>query len=182
MLEQYGEPDLFINVVRSMPLIKSAGDNSTVQDGNCCGRIHTDCIACHQAGVTNVVATLGTALTEEHVRVLKRFVERVVLIYDGDEAGQRAAERSISQFLAQDLDLRILTLPDGVDPADFLEQQSADEFRSLIEGADEAWEYKLQSILKRTGTDTINGRQQTLNQMLEFLIASPGVQGTVREA
>jgi DNA primase len=142
---------------------------------------YMDCIACHQAGVTNVVATLGTAMTEEHVRVLKRFVERVVLIYDGDEAGQRAAERSIRQFLAQDLDLRILTLPDGQDPADFLEKQSTDAFRKLIEESAEAWEYKLHSILKRTGTTTVNGRQQTLTQMLEFLVSSPGMQGTVRE-
>ncbi|MFO0425998.1 MAG: DNA primase [Planctomyces sp.] len=142
---------------------------------------YMDCIACHQAGVTNVVATLGTAMTEDHVRVMKRFAERVVLIYDGDDAGQKAAERSIQRFLAQDLDLRILTLPDGLDPADFLEKQNAEAFQRLIAGAHEAWEYKFQSVLKRTGTGTINGRQQALNQMMDFLIASPGMDGSVRE-
>lgn len=142
---------------------------------------YMDCIACHQAGVDNVVATLGTALTEEHVRFLRRFVDQVVLLYDGDTAGQQSAERSISQFLAQDLDLRILTLPDGKDPADFLERHPADEIRRLISTAPEAWEYKLQRLISRSSLETINGRQQVLSQMLEFLRDSPGMTGTVRE-
>ncbi len=142
---------------------------------------YMDCIACHQAGVQNVVATLGTALTEEHVRFLRRFADRVVLTFDGDDAGQKAAERSISRFLAQDLDLRILTLPEGLDPADYLERQSAESFSSLIQTAVEAWEYKLQTVVRRYGMESISGRQQILNQMLEFLAAAPGMQGSVRE-
>jgi DNA primase len=142
---------------------------------------YMDCIACHQAGITNAVATLGTAMTEEHVRFLRRFAEKVVLVYDSDEAGQRAAERSISRFLAQDLDLRILNVPSGKDPADYLEEHSAEEFYRLTESAAEAWEYKLQSILQRTGTNSIASRQQVLNQMLEFLAASQGLAGSVRE-
>jgi DNA primase len=140
-----------------------------------------DCIACHQAGVTNAVATLGTALTEDHVRFLRRFAEKVVLVYDSDEAGQRAAERSISRFLAQDLDLRILNVPSGKDPADYLEEHSSDQFYSLIETANEAWEYKLQSLLKRTSINSISGRQQVLSQMLDFLASAQGLAGTVRE-
>ncbi|MFN5314571.1 MAG: DNA primase, partial [Planctomyces sp.] len=142
---------------------------------------YMDCIACHQAGVLNAVATLGTALTEEHVRFLRRFAPRVVLVYDSDDAGQRAAERSISQFIAQDLDLRILNVPSGKDPADYLEDHSREEFLALTESASEAWEYKLQSVLKRTGTATVAGRQQILGQMLEFLAGSQGLSGTVRE-
>ncbi len=142
---------------------------------------YMDCIACHQAGVTNVVATLGTAMTEDHVRFLKRFSQRVVLIYDGDEAGQRAAERSIERFLAQDLDLRVLTLPDGQDPADYLEKHGKDEFESLIQAAPEAWEYKLQSLTSRYGLDSVSGGQQVLRQMLGMLAAAPGLQATVRE-
>lgn len=142
---------------------------------------YMDCIACHQAGVDNVVATLGTAMTEEHVRFLRRFAEQVVLIYDGDSAGQDAAERSIARFLAQDLDLRILTLPDGQDPADFLETNSTEEFRNRITTASEAWEYKLHSIVRRYGKDSINGRQQILTQMMEFIAASSLVPGSLRE-
>ncbi|HAP06392.1 MAG TPA: DNA primase [Planctomycetaceae bacterium] len=142
---------------------------------------YMDCIACHQAGVLNAVATLGTALTEEHVRFLRRFASRVVLVYDSDDAGQRAAERSISQFIAQDLDLRILNVPSGKDPADYLEDHSREEFLSLTASAAEAWEYKLQAVLKRTGVATLAGRQQVLGAMLEFLAGSQGLAGTVRE-
>jgi DNA primase len=142
---------------------------------------YMDCIACQQAGLDNVVATLGTAMTEEHVRFLRRFAEQVVLIYDGDEAGQRAAERSISRFLAQDLDLRVLTLADGQDPADFLEQHSVDHFRQQVEQAPEAWEYKLQNLTARIAVDTVSGRQQVLNEMLDLVKDAPGLAGTVRE-
>jgi DNA primase len=142
---------------------------------------YMDCIACHQAGVTSAIATLGTALTEDHVRFLRRFAERVVLVYDSDDAGQRAAERSISQFLAQDLDLRILNVPSGKDPADYLEDHSREEFLKLTESALEAWDYKLQAVMKRSGTDSIASRQQVLTQMLEFLNSAPGLSGTVRE-
>jgi DNA primase len=142
---------------------------------------YMDCIACHQAGIENVVATLGTAMTEEHVRFLRRFAEQVVLVYDADDAGQRAAERSITRFLAQDLDLRVLTLPDGQDPADFLESHTADEFRTCVEQAPEAWEYKLQNLLARTAVNTVSGRQQVLNQMLETVREAPGLAGTIRE-
>ncbi|MCA9037446.1 MAG: DNA primase [Planctomycetaceae bacterium] len=142
---------------------------------------YMDVIACHQAGVTNVVATLGTALTEEHVRFLRRSADRVVLTYDGDDPGQKAAERSITRFLGQDLDLRILTLAEGKDPADYLENNTADDLRQLIQSAPEAWEYKLQMISGRYGNETINARQQILNEMLELLVASTSIRGTVRE-
>ncbi|MEZ6129740.1 MAG: DNA primase [Planctomycetaceae bacterium] len=142
---------------------------------------YMDCIACHQAGVTNVVATLGTAMTEDHVKFLKRFAERVVLIYDGDKAGRDAAEKSIGRFLAQDLDLRILTLEDGQDPADYLENHGKDDFESLIKQAPEAWEYKLRTVTERYGARSVSGQQQIMNQMLEFLAAAPALQGTMRE-
>lgn len=143
---------------------------------------YMDCIACHQAGVTNVVATLGTALTEDHVRFLKRFADQVVLTYDGDEAGQKAAERSIERFLASDLDLRVLSLQDEMDPADYLEKHSQEEFSELVQSAPEAWAYKLQIVTERFGLDTVSGRQQIINQMVDFLSAAPGLKDTVRES
>lgn len=143
---------------------------------------YMDCIACHQAGVTNVVATLGTALTEDHVRFLKRFADQVVLTYDGDEAGQKAAERSIERFLASDLDLRVLSLQDEMDPADYLEKHSQEEFNELVQSAPEAWAYKLQIVTERFGLDTVSGRQQIINQMVDFLSAAPGLKDTVRES
>jgi DNA primase len=141
---------------------------------------YMDCIACHQAGVTNAVATLGTAMTEDHLRFLRRFAEKVVLVYDSDKAGQDAAERSILRFLAEDLDLRVLSVPSGKDPADYLEDHTSEDFYALTATASEAWEYKLRSILQRISTNTIAGRQ-VLNQMMEFLAASQGLAGSIRE-
>ena len=142
---------------------------------------YMDCIACHQAGMSNVVATLGTALTEDHVKFLKRFAERTVLLFDGDKAGIAAAEKSIGRFLAEDLDLRILTLSEGEDPADYLEKHTKEDFQALIKSAPEAWEYKLQSVTDRYGFDSVSGRQQIMNQMMDFLAAAKGLQGTFRE-
>lgn len=142
---------------------------------------YTDCISCHIHGVTNVVATLGTALTENHVTLLKRFAEKVVLVYDGDKAGQDAAERSLSKFVSQEIDLRILTLPDGQDPADYLEVNGAEKFNQLVESSVDAWEHKYRILLNRYDINSLNGGDRILNEMLELLAAAPGISGTIRE-
>ena len=73
---------------------------------------YTDVIAAHQVGLANVVGTLGTALTDDHVQALRRLADRVVLVFDGDEAGQKAADRSLELFLSHEVDVRVLALPD----------------------------------------------------------------------
>jgi len=142
---------------------------------------YTDCIACQQYGVTNVVGTLGTALTDSHVTALKRFARKVVLVFDGDAAGQAAASRAVETFLAQDVDLRILTLPENLDPADFLASQGADAFRSMAEQAPEAWQFRLQASLSRHGISTVDGRQQVLEEMVKVLSIVPKMSASVRE-
>lgn len=94
---------------------------------------YTDCIVAHQHGFQNAVAVLGTALGENHVRLLKRFADRIVLVLDGDEAGQRRANEVLELFVAEQADLRILTLPGGSDPCDFLLQRGAAAFAELLE-------------------------------------------------
>src|SRR5262249_37512469 len=86
---------------------------------------YTDVIASHQAGLENVVGTLGTALGGDHLGGLQRLADRVVLVFDGDEAGMSAADRSLELFLGHEVDLRVLTLPTGQDPCDFLLQRGA---------------------------------------------------------
>jgi len=142
---------------------------------------YTDCITAHQFGVTNVVATLGTALTESHVSYLKRLARKVVLVFDGDNAGQQAAERSLAKFISQEVDLRILTLPPGKDPADFLEEEGADLLKQMIEQAPEAWNFKLNVCLKKFGLESIDGQHRILEEMLELLAASPNLTGKIRE-
>jgi len=143
---------------------------------------YTDCIACHQHGVTNVVATLGTALTDLHVTVLKRFAQKVVLLYDGDEAGQANSERVIGQLLAEDVDLRVLSLPGECDPDEFLREDGAEALRERIETAPEAWEFKLRVVEKRYSNKTVDGRQRILDEMLTLLAAAPKMSRHVREA
>lgn len=142
---------------------------------------YTDCIALHQAGITHAVGTLGTALTDQHVSTIRRFCPRVVLMYDGDDAGQSAAERAVERFLAQDVDLRILSLPDGLDPDEFIAARGAEDLRRLIEQAPEAWEYKFRAVCRTHGIDTLAGRQRVLEDMLAVLLVVPHMSEHVRE-
>lgn len=100
---------------RARQTIKSTG-MAIVTEG------YTDVIACHRAGITNAVATLGTAFTREHARKLGLLSTRVTLLFDGDEAGQKAADRAIEVYFQENIDVRICTLPDGLDPDDLLKQ------------------------------------------------------------
>ena len=96
---------------------------------------YTDVIACHRQGVTHAVGTLGTALTEHHVGLLKGVVKEVVLAFDSDAAGGAAAERSIGLFLDAGMRVRVVTLPEGEDPDSFLRQHTGE---GLLRHVDEA--------------------------------------------
>ena len=105
---------------------------------------YTDVIAMHEAGITNVVATLGTALTIDHIKTISRFATRITCLFDGDAAGQRAAERSI-QFLDKTAaDLRYVVLPDNLDPAEYLQAHTADELRAVLDDAHQLMDFVLE--------------------------------------
>ena len=134
---------------------------------------YTDVITAHQYGLDYVVATLGTALADTHVSLLKRFCQQVVLVYDGDTAGQNAAERALTRFVSQDVDLRILTLPEGLDPADFLSQKGVEAFQTLAAQAPDALAFKLDLLIKKHGISTEYARQSVLTEMLALLKSIP---------
>jgi DNA primase len=102
---------------------------------------YLDVLMPQQAGVTNVVATLGTALTDRHVRLLSRYAEEVVLVFDADVAGAAAAERALDLFLAQRLHVRVATIPTGKDPCDYVLAEGGPALQSLIDNAPDALEY-----------------------------------------
>src|SRR5262249_39380011 len=104
---------------------------------------YTDVILCHQHGVNDVVACCGTALNERHIRLLKRFADTVHLVLDGDAAGQSRTNDILELFVAAQMDLRILTLPDELDPAEFMEERGGAAFRELLSGAIDALEHKI---------------------------------------
>lgn len=93
---------------------------------------YTDVIMAHQCGVTDAVAVLGTALGEEHVKTLSRYVDKIVLVLDGDEAGRKKADSVLALFVTHGANLQILTLPDNADPCEFLFDFGAEAFESLI--------------------------------------------------
>ncbi|MGL6195966.1 MAG: DNA primase, partial [Thermoguttaceae bacterium] len=94
---------------------------------------YTDCIMTHQAGIGDAVAVLGTALGTEHIKILKRFVDRMVLVLDGDTAGQKRANEVLELFVAQGVNLSILTLPAGADPCEFILINGKDKFEEMID-------------------------------------------------
>lgn len=108
---------------------------------------YTDVIAAHAAGVTTAVAVLGTALTAQHVKLLRRFTEKVVLVLDGDAAGRRRADEVLELFVGSEIDLRILTLPDGSDPADYIAEHGAGGLMKLVDASPDALDHKLATLI-----------------------------------
>ena len=116
---------------------------------------YTDVIAAHQVGLCNVVGTLGTALGQDHVQGLKRLADLVVLVFDGDAAGQSAADRALEFFLGHELDVRVLSLPANLDPCDFLLKEGADAFRVLVKRAADPLAFVLERAGARFDLDSI---------------------------
>ena len=138
---------------------------------------YTDVIIANQFGLENVVAVCGTSLTEGHIRVLRRFADRIVLVLDGDEAGRRKANAILNLFVANQIDLRIVTLPDGLDPCDFVIKRGAEGFREIIATAPDALEHKIR--LATQGIDVVRDTHQAnraLQELLTVLAAAPRLQ------
>ncbi len=127
-----------------------------------------DLIALDQAGVENVVATLGTALTPDHVRVLKGHAQRMVLVYDGDAAGRKAAERSHEIFGRQNVDARVALLPEGHDPDSFVARHGAEAFRKLVAEAPGMFSFLLEAAAARHG-DGIAARLRVVAELVPVL-------------
>ncbi len=104
---------------------------------------YTDVIIAHQSGVDNAVAVLGTALGPSHLKTLRHHCDSVVLLLDGDEAGQKRSDEVLELFLHAQMDVRIVTLPNDLDPADFLLQRGLDQFKQAVESACDALEFRL---------------------------------------
>ena len=122
---------------------------------------YTDVIMAHQHGITNAVAVLGTALGERHVPLVRRFTDRITLVLDGDEAGQtrtmQILDELLALFVAQEIDLQILTLPQGGDPCDVIASQGSEAFRQLLSTAVDALEHKIAAVTNGLASVTDGG-------------------------
>ena len=137
----------------------------------CEGQIDT--IACHEAGITNVVAPQGTALTEQHARILKRYADEVVLMYDADEAGQNAIVRSAEPLWEAGLALRVAVIPAGHDPDSLIKAEGGAKLRELIDGGESFFAYLLQRLSHQHDPKTERGKLQIVRQMAEWLARIP---------
>ncbi len=145
-----------------------AGGGAVVMEG------YTDVLMAHQNGIDNCVAVLGTALGERHLQLLRRYTDRVTLVLDGDEAGRRRTNEILDNLLAlfekNQVDLRILTLPEGLDPCDFIATHGSDPFRALLAQAVDALEHKFRTVTN--GLDTLadtHRASQAAEQLLSTL-------------
>lgn len=134
---------------------------------------YTDVIAAHQNGFTETVAPLGTALTEQHADLLRRHSPLAVLIFDGDAAGARAADRAVEIALQSQLDVCLATLPDGLDPSDYLSTYSTSEFETLLKSAPSALESKWRHVLREHHNGVSpSARLAAIRSLITFIGAS----------
>ena len=136
---------------------------------------YTDVIACHQAGFENVVATLGTALTEDHVQTLARLASTVLLAFDADSAGLKAAGRAAQIFEAQEVDVRVLDLPEGEDPDSLLRSNQRRVFELAIENALPLTEYRIRHLIRRGPAETERDRVALFRKALPILASVPSM-------
>jgi len=126
-----------------------------------------DSIACFMAGVQNIVAPQGTAFTDQHARIIKRYVDEVVLCFDSDNAGQNAAVRSLDSLLASGLAVRVAIVPQPHDPDSFIKEYGGEAFRQLIAGAEGFFDYYLGRLCRTHDIASDKGRIGVVREMAE---------------
>ena len=130
---------------------------------------YMDAVALHQYGFDCAVASLGTSLTEEHAALLSRYTEQVVLIYDGDEAGQRATRRAIPMLEKAGIQVKVLRMRDAKDPDEYLKKFGADKFKVLLEESSNRVEYQINAILRKYDLREDEQRVKFIQEAAELL-------------
>ena len=130
---------------------------------------YMDAVALHQYGFDCAVASLGTSLTEEHASLLARYTQQVILIYDGDEAGQNATQRAIPMLEKAGLQVKVLKMRDAKDPDEFLRKFGADRFRILLEESSNRVEYQLKAIQKKYDLNIDEERVNFITEAADFV-------------
>ena len=136
---------------------------------------YTDVMMAHQMGVGNIVATMGTAINARHLRQLRRWTSKVVLVFDADAGGEQGVDRALELFVTNDMDLAIATLPEGLDPCDMLLNDGPEAFQEVLKGAVDALEFKLTSILAEISRDgaSVETKRKATDSILSVLARIP---------
>lgn len=138
---------------------------------------YTDVMMAHQHGISNVVATMGTALNAKHVHQLRRIVPRVVLVFDADAGGSLGVDRALEIFVSQDVDLKIATLPKDLDPCDLLIAEGPEPFKKALSNAVDALDFKLTQLLTREDLSSVEGQRRTVDSILSVMALAPRLPG-----
>ena len=145
-------------------LAKKTKENSLILvEGN------IDVVALHQYGFDNAVASLGTSLTEDQAALMTRYAEQVILIYDGDKAGQNATQRAIPILEKAGLHVKVLQMKDAKDPDEFLKKFGADKFRLMLEESSNRVEYQLAAIARKYDIREDDQKVKFINEAAEFI-------------
>ncbi len=142
---------------------------------------YVDALMLQQAGFENVVATLGTALTDAHVKLLTQSADRVFMCFDGDTAGVKAADRAVEVALQHKLDVRVVVLPDEVDPDELIQTSGSQAFRDLLQSSIRALEFKWTATQKAFSNGGQRGQREALDSFIQF-IAKTGSARAIDEA
>jgi DNA primase len=134
---------------------------------------YTDVLMAHQLGILPVVAPLGTALNERHISQLRKFVPKVVLVFDADTGGNTGVDRALELFISQEVELAIATLPAEMDPCDLLEREGPEAFRAVLASAVDALDFKLSRVLTAQALATVEGRRRAIDDLLRILARVP---------
>jgi DNA primase len=130
---------------------------------------YMDLLSLYQAGFRNVVAPLGTALTPAQLSLLGRYTREAVLVFDADESGQKATQRSLDLFLQEGISARVVSLPAGFDPDSYLREQTPLKFEEVLADALPLIEYLLQQALRRHGGQTVEGKVRIVRELVPAL-------------
>jgi len=162
-----------------LDLARTAGANAgylAVVEG------YTDVMMAHQCGVPQVVATMGTALNARHVAQLRRYVPKVVLVYDADAGGFSGVDRALEIFVSQDVELAVATLPEGLDPCDLLVRpEGVETFKKVLTSAADALDFKLNRLLERNAAPSDDTQRRILDDVLGIMAAAPQIPGAAAQ-
>ena len=155
----FNKRNLLFGLDKSKRAIMSAGFAIVVEG-------YMDAISLYSAGIQNVVATLGTAFTPEHARLIARCARKIIFCYDSDEAGQRATIRALPIVQAAGIEVFVVKVPDGKDPDDFVRKHGKKAFDALVAHAQSLIDYRLKYVTAHSDLKTIDGKKQALQEIL----------------
>jgi DNA primase len=162
----FSKSELLYGLDRARRAVGNAGYVAVVEG-------YTDVLMAHQYGVEQVVATMGTALNARHVKQLRQYAPRVVLVFDADAGGSSGVDRALEIFAGQGVELAIATLPEGLDPCDLLLRDGAEAFCKVLDDAADALEFKLNQVTAAEDVRTVEGQRRAVDAVLGILARAP---------